>query len=68
MGYFLAETIVEGHREGGMKNQDDTVEDNLVSDRDIPIGYKVRIFTHALRVGLEIIIGDEDSYKTFEGN
>ena len=68
MSYLLAKTIVEWHREGRMKNQDDTVENNLVTDRNIPIGYEIRIFTHTLRVSLEIIVGDEDSYETFEGN
>ena len=51
-----------------MENKNNSVEYNLISDRDVPISNKIRIFTHTFRVSLKIVIGNEGSNNTFERN
>ena len=51
-----------------MEDEDDAVEDDLVADGDIPVGNKVRVLAHAIRVRSEVIVGNELCDEALEGD
>ena len=65
---FFHDAVVEGHGESWVKDQDDGVKDDLVTDWDVPISNKIGVLTHTLRVALEVIVWDEGSDDALEGN
>lgn len=60
------EAVEDGHGEGGVDNQYDGIEDDLVPDGDIPIRHEILVFCQARCIFFEIIVGDEVCNGRFE--
>jgi hypothetical protein len=56
VGNLFVEAVEEGHAEGGVEDEDDGVEEDLVTDRDIPVRDEVGILAHAFGVGLDALV------------
>ena len=68
MSEFLVEAVEERHGERWVEHEDDAVEDDLVANRNIPVGNEVRVFIHAFRVRFKVIVGNEECDEPLEGN
>ena len=63
---FLIEAVEERHGEGRVEDEYDGVEDDLIPDGNIPVRYKIRVFSHTIRIISQITIRNNVSYNRFE--
>jgi hypothetical protein len=65
---FLVDAVEDGHGDSGVDYENYGVEEDLITDGDVPIREEVRVFGHAGGIADEIVAGDEVGDKFLEGN
>lgn len=65
--HFFHQAVENGHREGGVHDQDQGVEDDLVADVHVPVRHEVHVGSQSGGVFYEVVVGDEVGDGSFEG-